>query len=484
MYVYSENGGIELVSPSEYHKDTETYTALTNAQLLSLRESQPGLAYEQNILNNMTGSVGMQSITNYVKGVIKDFGTSQLDGYVSKSRDKVESGLQELMMGGPDGYYQYTLKSQVDKSDENDVNFALNYLYGVLPENMKSLLRAKAAAEGMDPNSRGARQQLLYMALMEHTSESIGVDFDNAATSSGGSGSGGSMVEKSYIENVENIAPVKIQEYRITPGGSRVSLDAKGQNLSRPIAMNGQPINQNNLAVLFGQKGTPSSDSAYAFSVADKGSVTFGDSLVAEHDLHKIVWDGASDIVKVWLPYTTAANGSIVPDFQLQQDMNEVATYIADHPGMDDRQIKALISENLQGKAHWDPETDDIIVDPKYMMGFLTVSAYAGDDTLNFNTNSPYLQKIDTQTGKQITDLYDNFIQYNQAVPAKGSKPNPGKYSTSTRGDFYRGNVFVPITNSGAGVLLGNSERFPREVYMNIQQKVQRSADRQQMITT
>lgn len=288
MYVYSEDGGIELISPTDYHKNRENYAALTNAQLMSLRESQPGLAYDQNILNSMVNSVGMQSITNYVKNVIKDFGTSQLDGYVTKSRDRVENGLQELMMGGPNGQYQYSLKSQVDKSDEQDVDFALNYLYGVLPENMKSLLRAKAAAEGMDPNSRGARQQLLYMALMEHTSESVGVDFDNSATTaaSGGSGSG-NVVEKSYIENVATVGPLAIQEYKITPSGSRVSLDAKGQNFSRPITRTGNEVSQNNIAALFGMVNGV--DAAYAFSVADKSSVTFGESLIPTHDLNKLL---------------------------------------------------------------------------------------------------------------------------------------------------------------------------------------------------
>lgn len=189
-------------------------------------------------------------------------------------------------------------------------------------------------------------------------------------------------------------------------------------------------------------------------------------------------------MVKVWLPSTTAEDGSIVPDFQLQEAMEEIATYIANHPGMSDLEIRELVEGGLQGKAHWDPDTDDIVVDERFMTGFLTLSVYAGDDTVTFDTKSPYLEKIDRQTGKQITDLYDNFIQYNQAVPAKGSKPNPGKYSTSTRGDFYKGNIFVPVTNIGSGVLLGNSERLPRDVYTNIQQKVQRSADRQPMITT
>jgi hypothetical protein len=118
------------------------------------------------------------------------------------------------------------------------------------------------------------------------------------------------------------------------------------------------------------------------------------------------------------------------------------------------------------------------------MMGFLSLSVYAGDDTVGFNTKSQYLEKVDRQTGKQITDLYDNFIQYNKAVATKGSQANPGKYSTSTRGDFYKGNIFVPVNNPGAGVLLGNSEKMPKETYTNIQEKVQRSANRQPIIAT
>ena len=112
MYVYSENDGISTVDPSEYYSNKDKYQALTNSQLLSLREHQPELAYRQDILNNLSNSVGMESIVNYLKGVIKDFGTKTIEGYTLKNKEQIEDGFRSLLMGGPDGYYKITNKDQ------------------------------------------------------------------------------------------------------------------------------------------------------------------------------------------------------------------------------------------------------------------------------------------------------------------------------------------------------------------------------------
>lgn len=117
-------------------------------------------------------------------------------------------------------------------------------------------------------------------------------------------------------------------------------------------------------------------------------------------------------------------------------------------------------------------------------MGFLTLSVYAGDDTVGFKTDSKYLEKVSREEGKQVTNLYDNFIQYNSAMPSKNAIKNPNSGSTSTRGDFYKGNIFVPTSNIGAGVLLGNSEKRPRDVYTNIQPKMQAASERRPVIAT
>jgi hypothetical protein len=292
MYVYSEEGGITTISPTEYYNNRENYQAITNSQLMSLRSSQAGLAFNDNILDHMQDAVGMMTITNHLRSVIKDFGSTQVEGYTEKRRDDIESGFEQLLTGGPEGFYKYMYESQLNREGGEragmgqNVNMAIDYLYSQLPENMKALLRAKTAAEGMNPNSGDARK-LLVMALMEHTSDTQKVSFDNVATNSG-SGSGSSAtVDKSYIENVATVGPMAYQDFNITPANSKITMTATGQNFSRPITRTDNPVGQNNVAALFGM--IDGIDGAYAFSVGDRTSVSFGDNLIASHDLNKLL---------------------------------------------------------------------------------------------------------------------------------------------------------------------------------------------------
>ena len=466
MYVYSEEG-INLIDPTEYYKNMDSYTALTNSQLLSLRENQNDLSFNQSILNNINNSVGMESIVNYIKGIVKDFGTATVEGYTGKDKDRIENGFRDLLMNGPDGYYKYTMKSQIGE-DASDAQLALDYLYTSLPNNMKHLLKGKTAAEGGNPNSMDTRR-LLAMALTEHTSETRAVNFDSSATASTGKGGKDAMVQDSYIERLADQSFAHYEPVRITPANSQVSIIAQSQDKGPLVKRNMDSVEQNNLKVLMNE--------VWEFQVVDKTSVTWGDQLLTQEDWNKILWDGQSNITGVWMP-SKNVNGHVVPDFQVQDRLSEVNQYINDHPGITDMQIKEIIKDKFGNDAKFDRQTGSVKLGDSKMTQFLSISAYAGDDSLDFNTKSPYLEKVDSNKGSQLTDRYDNYMWYDQETKPKDGKKKTND-SRSTSGDFYKGNVFIPITNLGAGVHLGNNEYRTRDTYsMNSQGGIQGKVER------
>ena len=84
---------------------------------------------------------------------------------------------------------------------------AMHYLYKTLPANMKHVLRATAAAEGLDPNKTENVYQLLAMAVSEHTSHEVerntDIKLDASATKREmGESKGGKTIEMSGLESI------------------------------------------------------------------------------------------------------------------------------------------------------------------------------------------------------------------------------------------------------------------------------------------
>lgn len=180
LYAYDKSGKLQVISATKYHENSNDYSLLTNTDLLKLRESQPELAYNSSILTDMTNVVGMQSIVNYIKGTISAFGTNKETKsnirFTEKKRNQIEKGLEQILGGtSPDGIYKINEKSTI--SDQGygsgeELVAAVDYLYNTLNSNMKNVLRANAAAQGLNPNSAKDVQKLLIMAVQEHTDHS------------------------------------------------------------------------------------------------------------------------------------------------------------------------------------------------------------------------------------------------------------------------------------------------------------------------
>ena len=60
MYVFDNDNGVKIVSLDTYYENPDKYRILTNSELIRLREEQPELAYNSDILTDLSNTVGMQ----------------------------------------------------------------------------------------------------------------------------------------------------------------------------------------------------------------------------------------------------------------------------------------------------------------------------------------------------------------------------------------------------------------------------------------
>jgi hypothetical protein len=88
MYVYSEEG-LRTVSADEFHKNRDKYQALTNSQVLGLREQDSNMAFNSNVLRDMSGALGLKTITTQLMDTVSKFGTMSRTEYTRNTGDAI-----------------------------------------------------------------------------------------------------------------------------------------------------------------------------------------------------------------------------------------------------------------------------------------------------------------------------------------------------------------------------------------------------------
>ena len=455
MYVIDKDSKVITIDPGEYYKNRNQYQALTNNDILEFRSNVS--PFNSSVLNSMSGSTGINDIVEYVKGITLDLGTRSISGYTKQEAENMEEMIQVLTSGGPAGYYKFKKEVQVDGSSAQQ---ALNYLYNSLPNNMKQLLRAKAAAEGQNPNESPI---LLMQILANHVDESYDVSFDSAATKSAGIGVDNTTTkEDTYLEHIVTGNTLgKYEDFRITPMGSKISLNAVGQNGGPLIDRQGDRVDQNNLRELL--------KSTYAFQTVDTNSVTFGSQIVSPEDYDKLVWDNSSQITRIFLPYIQTDEGKIVPNFGLLAQIDEFQKEIDTMGGQITPNIQQQLQEYFGDVVFYNPETKKLQVNNKYVKPFLSISAYANSNTMgNLDTTDVFLSSVDRETGKQIKADYENATMYYMPHGKELDKDKLVDQARARKGRFYRGNIFIPITGRTIGTHLTSGQEIPKSVYSDV----------------
>lgn len=455
MYVINKDSKVIAIDPGEYYKNRDNYQALTNNDILEFRSNTS--PFDSSVLNSMSGSIGINNVVEYVKGLTLDLGTHSISGYTKQESQNMEDMIHQLIAGGPEGYYKFKREVQVDGSSAQQ---ALNYLYNSLPNNMRQLLRAKAAAEGQNPNESPI---LLMQILANHVDESYDVSFDSTATKSAGVGTDStSTKEDTYLEHLATGNTLgKYEDIRITPIGSTISLNVVGQNGGPLIDRQGDKVDQNNLRELL--------KSTYAFQITDTNSITFGSQVVSPQDYDKLVWDNSSQITRVFLPYIQTDEGKIVPNFGLLKQIDEFQKEIDIMGGQITPNIQQQLQEYFGDAVFYNPETKKLQVNDKYVKPFLSISAYANSNTMgNLNTTDVFLSSVDRETGKQIKADYENATMYYMPHGKELDKDKLVDQARARKGKFYRGNIFIPITGRTIGTHLTSGQEIPKSVYSDV----------------
>ena len=290
MYALDKDNKLSKIKANEYAENRDKYQLLDYSSLMHIREQDPNLAYNQSILNDANSAIGIETISDYLVGIVKEFGTESETGYIKKLPQSVQNGLQTLIANGPDGIYKATNETEV-----KDINNAISYLNDSLNSRMKSTIDAYNAAEGKDATGKG-RLKFIYDVITNHTNQKVSVDFDKFATEVI-TGKGGSEDKKTVQESLAHAYSTgsglgSTQTIQITPHNTGATLFAQGRLAGPAVDRDKNIIGTTSLQQLL-QEAEPLRVSV------DAQSITFGDRLLNPNDYEKIMYDGNTQMYRV-----------------------------------------------------------------------------------------------------------------------------------------------------------------------------------------
>lgn len=490
--IWLSNGkNLSKVSVSEYVKEREKltesgYVPISYNTLGDLRSRHFG--FDKNgMLEDMKAAVGMKSITKQLVDIVTKFEATEVSEYkFSQGTDKirdasgrnyrleaVKDGIEALTSGGPSGYYKLTQKTKVDKSNVED---ALDYLWNSLGDSAQNAVRAKLAVEGDNPNNGDAVKAFLADIISFHAGNKVDVNFDSSATNYDPNGTG----KKGGNIKEENLSAQDTYQIAFVNGEGRdtyIDLTPKASKIYETGTMHTRAIGfgpmvsaKDTTQVLGDHMNLPEwfQKSAIASSL-QIDSITFGNRLLENWELPAIMYEGGQQTYSVYLPYKEI-NGKISPDFELFDKYNKYLKAIKDNPNMPDIEKRSLLSQlQLTGPGIDSSDLKNIRL--KNTMRFLTFKAVAGDDTIELDSIKNYLGKLDREMGKLFKVPYNNALKYNTTTPQKNEKVTNKKFESATAGDFYEGNVYIPV-DVYAGYRTSSNEPVTKSSLTDIDRKV------------
>lgn len=458
VYVYEKDKGLKTVSAEDYYENKDNYQALTNSQVLGLREQDNNLAFNGDILKDISASLGMKSVVTELTDIVNKFGTMTRSEYIQNTGEVVSKsvydGMQMLIGQGPDGYYKVTTKSE-----RENVDSALRYLWSALGTDGQAKLRAETVINGGDPSKN--QYDILLQVLQHHTDYSQTPEFDKSATEYEAEKdkkdkealtpeSRTEMIARGYgiKEKIEIVPRVE------TPGETQTAITADAVNFGQLLNKEGEMLDG-----LMSLREVFIQDPAFR-AQTDAKNVTFGNIHLKQGDLDKIVVDTTwNNLSGVYLPYKEDGAG-VVPDFSMIDAYNFVEQKLKENPNM----IAAEVQKLLKSKGIDPSKVERVQINGQYVYKlktqyFLTFSAYGNRDTLKaIKDNTRYFEHLGEEGGVWMRkdalsqfnpDVFDEVTKYGKLDHGKKSAPiverRFWKADDWDSWNAYMGNIFVAV---------------------------------------
>lgn len=450
--VYMTNGkDYKLMSPEEAKQSG--WKQMTNQDLLYLRANDPSLSGKDAILNVVNNGIGISQVTKMIQDSIGNLGTNSNSetAYATTQQGQLIQGLNDFIKAAQEtGQYDASIedlyKAQIiNKTQAQQAQQAIAYIYKTLPQNAKSLLKTRTEG-GTDKEALNLVSTLVLSKTSEDRSFTVDLEGGPTKKSMSKDANAGSKDDTELKTSLPlqvmqdmggaDVAPVTIDK------GDGVQMSVYGSFFSAINDKKGEPIVNTSLQNMLAQSGLQD-------IVKNARSITFGDQKLTPEQLSKITYNNTG-VVRADLPVNEdgTVKLSVLDDFNAA--MNEIK-------GLGNASKEQV--EAIKAKYHLDQYLkDDGTPDPKHTAPFMLTEGYTTEK--NGIEDTAYVKHIKNPTDDQIQLIKDSLTVgtgKDAKVPDIDTFDwyNPFDYFGTE--NIYKATVYIPISsNVGAAVRGGN----------------------------
>ena len=450
--VYMTNGkDYKLMSPEKAKQSG--WKQMTNQDLLYLRANDPSLSGKDEILNVVNNGIGISQVTKMIQDSIGNLGTnsSSETAYATTQQGQLIQGLNDFIKAAQEtGQYDASIedlyKAQIiNKTQAQQAQQAIAYIYKTLPQNAKSLLKTRTEG-GTDKEALSLVSTLVLSKTSEEKSFTADLEGGPTKKSMSKDTNAGSKDDTDLKTSLplqvmqdmggSDLAPVTIDK------GDGVQMSVYGSFFSAVNDKKGDPIVNTSLQNMLAQSGLQD-------IVKNARSITFGDQKLTPEQLSKITYNNTG-VVRADLPVNEdgTVKLSVLDDFNAA--MNEIK-------GLGNASKEQV--EAIKAKYHLDQYLkDDGTPDPKHTAPFILTEGYTTEK--NGIEDTAFVKHIKNPTDDQIQLIKDSLTVgtgKDAKVPDIDTFDWYNPFDWFGTENIYKATVYIPISNNvGAAVRGGN----------------------------
>lgn len=465
----NKDGDFKYLKPEQLAQ-TSDYQPVTNSELLRLRAYNPELAGDNRILGVVANGIGIDSVIKYIKDSISNLGTTDTSqqGYISTQQGQIITGIQTLTNaiqtasqngikfdGTTQDLYQYKI---INKTQKEQADAALKYIYTTLPENAKTLLKTRTDS-GTDQDAQKLIATIISSQIDYTNQYDIELKAGKTAQKASKDTSGtkdATEQETSFLSNIQQSIGGSTQGMTIDTG-TGIQMRVEGSYYPQVTKPNGDAITDTSMSQML-------VDSHLMSLIKNNKSITYGDQKITPEQLKNITYNNTG-VLRANLPIKS--DGTVNLDLLVQYQQAEAEMNATNDPQKRGEILKKYGLSDLL-KSNGTP-------DEKKFGAFIVAEGYTTER--NGIKKSDFVKYIKDPSDEQI-DLIKRSLTTGTGKDKQTpeidtfSYFNPLDYIFGVD-DIFKAAVYIPISSNQLTAITGANQHIDYDEAMNLEQKYQ-----------
>ena len=465
----NDKGDFKYLKPEQLAQ-TSDYQPVTNSELLRLRAYNPELAGDNRILGVVANGIGIDSVIKYIKDSISNLGTTDTSqqGYISTQQGQLITGMQTLINaiqtasqngikfnGTTQDLYQYKI---INKTQKEQADAALKYIYTTLPENAKTLLKMRTNS-GTDQDAQKLIATIISSQIDYTNQYDIELKAGKTAQKASKDTSGtkdSTEQETSFLSNIQQSIGGSTQGMTIDTG-TGIQMKVEGSYYPQVTKPNGDAITDTSMSQML-------ADSHLMSLIKNNKSITYGDQKITPEQLKNITYNNTG-VLRANLPIKP--DGTVNLDLLVQYQKAEVEMNATNDPQKRGEILKKYGLSDLL-KSNGTP-------DENKFGAFIVTEGYTTER--NGIKKSDFVKYIKDPSDEQI-DLIKRSLTTGTGKDKQTpeidtfSYFNPLDYIFGVD-DIFKAAVYIPISSNQLTAITGANQHIDYDEAMNLEQKYQ-----------